>query len=80
MKLSIYSLRNILFQGEAVSFNCPTAMGEITVLDHHRPLISVLKKGLVKIKDNAQKERSFSIVSGFLEIKSTNEARLLVEQ
>lgn len=80
MKLSIYSLRNILFQGEAVSFNCPTAIGEITVLDHHRPLISVLQKGLIKIKDGFQQERSFPITSGFLEIKSTNEARLLVEE
>ena len=80
MKLSVYSLKNILFQGEASSLNCKTVMGEITVLDNHETLITVLSAGVIKIIDSSKKENFFPIKSGFLEIKSSNEARCIVEQ
>jgi F0F1-type ATP synthase epsilon subunit len=80
MKLSIYSLKNILFQGEASLFNCQTIMGEITVLDRHEALISVLSAGVIRIIDEEKKEQFFSITSGFLEVKPGNEVRCIVEQ
>jgi F0F1-type ATP synthase epsilon subunit len=79
MKLSVYSLKNILFQGEAQLLNCKTAMGEITVLDHHETLITVLSAGVVKVVDKAGKENFFEIKSGFLEVKPDNEVRAIVE-
>lgn len=80
MKLSIFSLRKILFQGDARSINAKTASGEITVLDHHRPFISVLEKGVVKIVDNMNKECYIQVRSGFLEVNPENQARLLVDE
>ena len=80
MKLSIYSLKKILFQGEIKLLNCQTTTGEITVLNNHKPLISVLKTGVVKAQDENNQDHYFQVSSGFLEIKSTNEARLLVEE
>ena len=80
MKLSIYSLKNILFQGEASSLNCKTVTGEITVLDNHETLITVLSAGLVKILDENKKEQFFEINSGFLEVKPDSEVRCIVEQ
>jgi len=86
MKLSIYSLKNILFQGSATSLNCQTVMGEITVLDNHEALISVLSAGVVKIIDENKREQNFPIKSGFLEVlpaqagKPGNEVRCIVEQ
>ena len=80
MKLSVYSLKNILFQGEAQLLNCKTVMGEITVLDNHETLITVLSAGVVKIVDENKKEHFFEINSGFLEVKSGNEVRAIVEQ
>jgi ATP synthase F1 epsilon subunit len=80
MKLSIYSLKNIIFQGEASLLNCKTVTGEITVLDNHEPLITVLASGVIKIIDNNQKENFFPITSGFLEVKSGSEIRCIVEQ
>lgn len=80
MKLSIYSLKKTLYAGEAVSVNCKTASGEITVLDHHQPLISVLPKGIVKVTDVAQKDHYFEVSSGFLEMRDTNDMRMLVEE
>lgn len=80
MKLSVYSLKNILFQGEAVSLNCKTPLGEITVLENHEPLISELSAGPVKVLGKDGKEHIFPIKSGFLEVKPENEARCIVEQ
>jgi len=80
MKLSVYSLKNILFQGEASLLNCKTVMGEITVLDNHETLITVLSSGVIRIVDNQKKEHFFPVKSGFLEVKPNNEARCIVEQ
>ena len=80
MKLSIYSLKNILFQGDASSLNCKTVMGEITILDHHETLITVLAAGVMKVLDENKKEHFFEINSGFLEVKPNDEVRCIVEQ
>lgn len=80
MKLSVYSLKNILFQGEASLLNCKTVMGEITILDNHETLITVLSAGVVKVVEKGGKENFFEINSGFLEVKPGNEVRCIVEQ
>lgn len=80
MKLNIYSLKNVLYHGDAVAVNCKTSSGEITVLDHHRPLISVLSQGVVKVTDAEQKDHYFEVSSGFLEVRDSNDMRILVEE
>jgi len=79
MKLSVYSLKQILFQGQCKSLNCKTITGEITVLDHHEPLITVLSTGVLKVTDKNFKETFFEIKSGFLEVRPNNEVRCIVE-
>jgi len=80
MKLSIYSLKKVLYQGEAVSVNCKTAAGEITVLDHHRPLLSLLQKGVLKILDGKKQEHFLPVKSGFLEVNKNNQVRMLIDE
>ena len=80
MQLGIYSLEKVLYHGDAVEVNCNTKSGEITILDHHEPLISILAEGTVKIIDNNRKEHYVPVISGFLEVNSRNEAKLLVEE
>lgn len=80
MKLSVYSLKNILFQGDASLLNCKTMTGEITVLDNHETLITVLSAGTIKITDKQGKEHFFPVKSGFLEVRENNEVRCIVEQ
>ena len=80
MKLNIYSLKQVLYHGDTSSVNCKTAAGEITVLDHHRPLISTLQKGVVKVTDTEHKDHYFQVGSGFLEMREANEMRMLVEE
>jgi len=78
MKLSIYSLREILFQGNAVSLNCKTMVGEITILDNHETYVGVLTEGLAKIIDEEKKEHFFSIKDGFIQVNKNNEVRCIV--
>lgn len=80
MKLSVYSLKKILFQGEVELLNCKTVTGEITVLNNHETFITVLSAGVLKVVDNNKKENFFPIKSGFLEVKPGNEARCIVEE
>ena len=80
MKLEAYSLKNILFQGEAKAINCKTAVGEITVLDHHKPLVSILEPGVVRITSQSGEETFLNVKSGFLEVNSENKARLILEE
>lgn len=80
MKLRIYSLKRTLFQGEAELLNCETLSGEITVLDNHKPLITVLRAGTIKILDKNKKEHYIPVSSGFMEIRSGSEGMLIVEE
>ena len=79
MHLSIHSLKKTLFDGEAHSLNCKTEAGEITVLDHHRPLISVLTQGVLKIIDKESKTHYISISFGFLEVQKDNARAIIGE-
>ncbi len=79
MKLSVYSLKKVLFSGQASLLNCKTMMGEITVLDNHETFIGVLKTGVMKVVDGDKKDHFFEINSGFLEVREGNEVRCLVD-
>ncbi|MSU54284.1 MAG: F0F1 ATP synthase subunit epsilon [Candidatus Staskawiczbacteria bacterium] len=79
MKLSIYSLKKVIFAGEASLLNCNTIAGEITILDNHENLITVLATGVMKVIDKDKKENFFEIKSGFLEVRQGNEVRCMVE-
>ena len=80
MNVSIRSLqKGILFDGEAISVNAKTTVGEITVLDHHRPLISILQKGNIVVSDGAGKKNNFATMSGFLEMNDANMLTALID-
>ena len=79
MRINVYSLSGIQFEGEAISLNVMTRAGEITILDYHRPLVSILEKGKAVItKLNGVKEE-FAINSGFLEMNPYNELTVLMQ-
>jgi F0F1-type ATP synthase epsilon subunit len=49
MKVRIVSLSGTEYKQEAKGAILKTIDGEITVLDHHMPIISVLKPGDIKV-------------------------------
>ena len=77
MKLKVYSLKGVLFEGEARSLNINTKLGEITVLDNHLPIITLLEKGTAKIGLDGGKTENIEIESGFLEMDDENNLSVL---
>lgn len=65
--LTVAKLDEVLFRGQAHEVALPTEGGEITVLAHHMPLVTLLKEGAVVVK-HSDKEEQFSIQGGTAEI------------
>jgi F0F1-type ATP synthase epsilon subunit len=78
MRVFVYSLEKILYEGEAKSLTAKTSLGEITVLDNHRPLITDILKSVLKVIDLNNKEHYFEASSGFLEVNNSNEVKALI--
>jgi len=79
MLLTVYSLKGIEFNGEATSLNVKTEAGEITVLNGHRPLISALRPGALKITKLDGMMEEINISSGFLEMSPNNRLDILLD-
>ncbi len=80
MRVNIYSLQKTFFEGEAVSVNCQTEAGEITVLDRHAPLISVLRPGTITVVDSTGKSHYIQGNGGFLEFGAKNQAIAVIQE
>lgn len=67
MHLEILTPEKKVFEGEVTIVTFPGADGSFQVLDHHAPLISLLKQGTVeyKGKDGAQ---NIEITGGVVEV------------
>ena len=71
MHLVIAKVNETLFEGEAHSLVAPGSDGEMTVLGHHEPLITTLKKGDLRVHLVVGDEpKIFPIDGGVLEIRS----------
>ena len=79
MKLTILSLKGKKFEGDAEGFNVKTTSGEITILDHHRPLVTILAKGTAIVIKSGEKREKLEINSGFLEMGPNNELSVLAD-
>jgi len=76
MDVEILTPKGIEFSGQVKTLVLPTLKGQIAVLPHHAPLISVLKAGKMKIttgKEIIEKE----IEGGILEVGKTQTVILL---
>lgn len=70
MKVVIAKVNEVLFDGEAVALTVPGSEGEMTVLSHHEPLITTLRRGEISVHltDEAN-SRQFSVDGGILEVR-----------
>jgi F0F1-type ATP synthase epsilon subunit len=59
METRISSLQGIVFEGLIKKIIIPTKMGEITVLPHHRSLITSLTRGVITIFDDQDDEKFY---------------------
>lgn len=86
MEIDIITPEKIVFRGKGKSLTLPALGGEISVLDNHCPLISVLTLGKMIINkfdsDEIKKDEEeicFEIEGGLLEV-AENKAHILVRK
>ena len=78
MRVVIAKVDEVLFEGEVYSLTVPGAAGEMTILGHHEPLISTLKKGEARVHlAQGDEPKVFSISGGVLEVNSTSATVIL---
>lgn len=68
MYLEIITPDEKLFEDEVKSVVVPGVDGLLGILDNHAPLISALKKGVIKVTDNASAKHTFEISGGVIEV------------
>lgn len=78
MKLEIITPDKSVYTGEVSLVQLPGIDGSFEILNNHAPLISVLKKGRIKIKDDQNKEQFFEVNGGVIEVLK-NKVLILAE-
>jgi F-type H+-transporting ATPase subunit epsilon len=77
MNVEIITPDKQLYQGEATALVVPGSDGLLGILDNHAPLISSLKKGVVKVTTTLG-EQSFDVNGGVVEVLQ-NKVMILAE-
>jgi F-type H+-transporting ATPase subunit epsilon len=75
--LTIASVGETRFDGEAVSATVPGDAGEMTILANHEPLVTTLKKGRITVTASGDSEKVFDIEDGVLECSGNRAVVLL---
>jgi F-type H+-transporting ATPase subunit epsilon len=72
MKLEIIKPGKKLYEGEAKSVVVPDVEGRLGVLNRHAPMISALKKGVIKVTESNGQVQKFEINGGVIEVLNNN--------
>lgn len=75
--LVISSVGETRFDGETVSATFPGAAGELTILPHHEPLVTTLKRGVITVRGASDSPKEFPVESGVLECSGNRAVVLL---
>lgn len=79
MKINIITPDNTVYTGENIHLvQLPGIDGSFEVMNNHAPLISVLKRGAVKVVIKGQEPLFFNINGGVIEVLN-NEVMILAE-
>ena len=79
MKLQILTPDKVVFSGDNVSLiQLPGLDGSFEIMNDHAPLISVLKKGDIKVLIKDQAPQYFKINGGVIEVLN-NSVQILAE-
>jgi F-type H+-transporting ATPase subunit epsilon len=83
MNFELVSLDGVKFKAQAYSVILPTAAGQITLLQQHEPLLSVVVPGIITIRRNKSDADThlehYATFGGVLEV-SPEGARVLVDE
>lgn len=68
MKIEIVTPDTTIFEGEVSLAQLPGLDGSFEIMNNHAPLISVLKKGRIKLVDKQQLAQYFDVNGGVVEV------------
>lgn len=78
LSIEITTPERTLFKDTVDAATIPTSEGEITVLPHHIPLVSVLAPGELILKKDG-KESSIAVSTGFIEVRGGEHILILAD-
>jgi F-type H+-transporting ATPase subunit epsilon len=67
--VDIVSAEGQIHTGEAAMVFAPAEMGEVGIAPRHAPLLTRLKPGAVRVKDESGQEHAFFVGGGILEVQ-----------
>lgn len=68
IKFEIVTPEKVVLKESILQATVPTAMGEITILPDHIPLVSILKPGVLEVKKEDGTMEIMSVSGGFIEV------------
>lgn len=78
IKFRIVTPERVVFEDEVEQVSMMTREGEITILPHHIPLVSILQAGELRYKKNGE-EKIIAISGGFAEVRADNTLTVLAD-
>jgi len=77
MRVTVISPEGSIFDGEAESLQAPAYDGQVGILPHHAPFMTLLGEGTLLVRV-AGGEQSFAVRGGFLQVAG-NVVRVVAE-
>lgn len=78
LHFEITSPERLVLKDEIDQVSIPTAMGEITVLPHHLPLVAELVPGELRVKRDGE-THFYAVAGGFVEVQPGNRVVILAD-
>ncbi len=78
LQFRIVSPERVVFEDQVDAVSIMTAMGEITVLPGHIPLLGIVKPGELKVQKDGE-EQFMSVLGGFVEVHNDNALTILAD-
>ncbi len=79
-KLQILTASKKVFEGEIVFLFLPTKEGQLTILNNHTPIVSILSIGETVIEMENKERKSFYLQGGVLEVKQNGDVKVLADR
>jgi F-type H+-transporting ATPase subunit epsilon len=77
MRVTVISPEGSIFDGEAESVQAPAYDGQVGILPHHAPFMTLLGEGTLQVRA-AGGEKAFAVRGGFLQVVG-NVVRVVAE-
>ena len=78
LRVSVISPERVLYEGEATSVVVPAFDGEVGILEHHAPMMTLLGRGVLRLSGGAATQQ-FRVEGGFLQV-ADDHVRVVAER